>query len=174
MAPTKKPRPGQAGRQGSAINTGRAPGAKVRAAAPSRPAGSAAQQAPRPGTVQRRDAQLVLARIEPWSVMKFTFMISLVAWVAIFVATALIYFVLSSLGVFHSIEQTIGLVTTSKGSPGSNASGWFSASTILGYTMLAGAVNVLLFTALATVGAAIYNVVTRLSGGIEVTLQEAD
>ena len=46
----------------------------------------------------------------------------------------------------------------------------FSASRILGYTMLLGAVNIILITALCTVGSMIYNLVTHLGGGIEVTL----
>ncbi len=121
-----------------------------------------------------RDAQLVLSRIEPWSVMKFSFMISLVGWVILFVAVAAVYFVFSALGVFHSIEHTINLVTSARGNPGANASSWFSAGTVLGYTILAGAIDVVLITALATVTAVIYNAVTHLSGGIEVTLQEAD
>jgi hypothetical protein len=121
-----------------------------------------------------RRAQLVLSRIEPWSVMKFSFMISLVGWVVLFVAVAGIYFVLSKIGVFTSIESTIGQVTFSKGHPGSNAASWFAASRVLGYTMLAGAINVVLITALATVGAVVYNLVTHLAGGIEVTLKETD
>jgi Transmembrane domain of unknown function (DUF3566) len=127
------------------------------------------------GTAPTRRAQLVLARIEPWSVMKFSFMISLVGWVILFVAVAALYYVLSKLGVFHAIQSTITSVTSSKGSAGTDANGsWFSASRILGYTMLFGAVNVVLITALATVGAVIYNLVTHLAGGIEVTLKETD
>jgi hypothetical protein len=139
-----------------------------------RPAVRPAPQSPRPEASEARDAQLVLARIEPWSVMKFSFLISLVAWVVLFVIVAVLYFTFSTLGVFHNIEQTIGLVTTSKGHHGNNAASWFSASTVLGYTMLAGGIDVILITALATFGAAIYNVVTRLTGGVEVTLAEAD
>jgi len=128
-----------------------------------------------PATAPTRRAQLVLARIEPWSVMKFSFMISLVGWVILFVAVAALYYVLNKLGVFHSVQATITDVTSGKGSAGSDANGqWFSASRILGYTMLAGAVNVVLITALATVGAVIYNLVTHLAGGIEVTLKETD
>jgi Transmembrane domain of unknown function (DUF3566) len=136
--------------------------------------------APKTGSVPRggaptRRAQLVLARIEPLSVMKFSFMISLVGWVVLFVAVAALYYVLNKLGVFHSIQSTISDVTSSKGTAGSDANGqWFSASRILGYTMLIGAVNVFLITALATVGAVIYNLVTHLAGGIEVTLKETD
>ena len=43
-----------------------------------------------------------------------------------------------------------------------------------GYTMLIGAFNVVLITALSTVGAVIYNLVTHVAGGIEVTLKETD
>ena len=139
------------------------------------PAPAPAASRPTPTTAPTRRAQLVLARVEPWSVMKFSFMISLVGWVILFVAVAALYYVLNKLGVFHSVQSTITDVTSGKGTSGADASGqWFSASRILGYTMLVGAVNVVLITALATVGAVIYNLVTHLAGGIEVTLKETD
>ena len=127
-----------------------------------------------PGPVATRRAQLVLSRIEPWSVMKFSFLISLVGWVVLFVAVAALYFMLAKLGVFHTIESTVSQVTSSRNHAGSNASSWFSASRVLGYTMLVGAINVVVITALATVGSVIYNLVTHLAGGIEVTLRETD
>src|SRR5215472_4092472 len=46
---------------------------------------------------QARRANLVIARLEPWSVMKFSFLMSLVAWVVLFVAVALLYYALSGL-----------------------------------------------------------------------------
>jgi hypothetical protein len=124
---------------------------------------------------QTRRAQLRLDRIEPWSVMKFSFLMSLLGWVVLFVAVSVLYFALSKLGVFTSIEHTVGLVTSNKSNPqGSNAASWFRASRVLGYTMLVGAVNVILLTALATIGAVVYNLVTMLTGGIEITLKESD
>jgi hypothetical protein len=141
-----------------------------------RPPGRPAPQRPAPaaGAASTRKAQLAVSRVEPWSVMKFSFMISLVGWVILFVAVAIMYFVLQKLGVFHSIENTVGLVTASKNHAGTDAASWFSASRVLGYTMLVGAVNVILITALATVGSVLYNLVTMLAGGIEVTLKETD
>jgi len=106
--------------------------------------------------------------------MKFSFLISLIAFVVLVVGVSALYFALSRLGVFSSIEHTIGLVTTSKSRPGSDASNWFKASRVIGYTMLVGAVNVFLITALATIGAVLYNLVTLLTGGVEVTLRESD
>ena len=115
-----------------------------------------------------------MQRIEPLSVMKFTFLLSLVGWVVVFVAVAVVWFVLNKLGVFTNIEKTVGLVTYSKSHPGTNAASWFRASRVLEYTALVCTVNALLFTALATIGAALYNLITHLTGGIEVTLKETD
>ena len=131
---------------------------------------------PRPKTqaAQARRANLVIARLEPWSVMKFSFLMSLVAWVVLFVAVALLYYALSGLGVFAAIQRTLQSVTSSQQSSGVNLATWTSASRVLGYTMLLGAVNIILITALSTIGAVIYNLVTHLGGGIEVTLKETD
>jgi hypothetical protein len=121
-----------------------------------------------------RRAHLAVIRLEPWSVMKFSFMISLVGWVVLFVMVAALWWVLSKIGVFHSIEGSVSNLTSGKDSAGVSASNWFSASRVLGYTMLVGAVNVILITALATIGSVVYNLVTHVAGGIEVTLKETD
>jgi len=147
-----------------------------------RPAGAAGRipmqqrQGTRPAQSgqQTRRAMLSLERIEPMSVMKFSFLISLVGWVILFIAVAIIYFTLSKIGVFHQIETTWGLVTYNKTHPGSNLTAWFSASRVLEYTALVCTINAVLFTALATIGAALYNLVSNLTGGIEVTLKESD
>ena len=140
--------------------------AAVTQAPPARPKAGKASQA--------RRANLVIARLEPWSVMKFSFLMSLVAWVVLFVAVALLYYALSGLGVFAAIQRTLASVTSSQNSAGVNLAAWTSASRVLGYTMLAGAVDIILITVLSTVGAMIYNLVTHLGGGIEVTLKETD
>ena len=123
---------------------------------------------------EARRANLVIARLEPWSVMKFSFLMSLVAWVVLFVAVALLYYALSGLGVFAAIQRTLSSVTSSQSSAGVNLASWTSPSRVLGYTMLIGAVDIILITALSTLGAVIYNLVTHLGGGIEVTLKETD
>jgi hypothetical protein len=123
---------------------------------------------------QRRQAQLTLARVEPWSVMKFSFVVSVVAFIVLFVAVALLYMVLSSLGVFESLQHTISNLTSAKNQAGTNVSSWFSASRVLGYTGMLGALNIVLITAMSTIGAVIYNLIAHTIGGIEVTLRETD
>jgi hypothetical protein len=151
---------------------GQAPGPWPPQSQPVRGPG-AARPAPPPGP-PARTALLSLQRIEPLSVMKFSSLLSLAGFIVLFVAVAVIWFMLNKLGVFTKIEQTIGLVTYSKNHPGANAAAWFSARRWLGYAALIGAINAILFTALSTIGAAIYNLITSLTGGIEVTLKETD
>ena len=49
-----------------------------------------------------------------------------------------------------------------------------SAGTIFGGAALIGLVNIVLLTAMATVGAYIYNLSTDIVGGVEVTLADLD
>jgi hypothetical protein len=121
-----------------------------------------------------RQAHLTIARVEPWSVMKFSFVVSLVAFVILFVAVSVIYGTLSALGVFTSLEHVVQSVTSSQDSAGVNASKWFTASRILSYTALLGALNIVLITAMSTIGAVVYNLTSRLIGGVEVTLRETE
>ena len=121
-----------------------------------------------------RQAHLMVSRFEPWSVMKFSFMISLACFVILFIAVTLLYGTLAGLGVFDSIQKALSNVTSGQGTAGVNVSHYFSASTILSYTALLGVFNVFLITAFATVGSVIYNLTARLVGGVEVTLRETE
>ena len=121
-----------------------------------------------------RQAHLTIARVEPWSVMKFSFVVSLVAFVILFVAVSVLYAVLNGLGVFDSIQHVVSSVTSSQTSTGVNAKAWFSASRILGYTAVLGLADIVLITAMSTIGAVVYNLTSRLVGGVEVTLRETE
>ena len=122
----------------------------------------------------KRQAMLTLSRLEPWSVMKFSFLASVVAFIILFVAVAVLYMVLSALGAFDSIQHFVTTLTSAKNSSGTNISHWFSASLILGYTAMLGAVNIVLITAMSTVGSVIYNLIAKTVGGVEVTLRETE
>jgi hypothetical protein len=153
--------------------TGAAPAPKAPASKASAPKPKAKPKA----SVRRsagRQAHLTISRVEPWSVMKFSFAVSVVAFVILFVAVAVLYGVLSALGVFGSLQHLVTNVTSSQDQTGYNADKWFSASRILSYTVLLGGINVVLITALSTIGAVIYNLTSRLIGGVEVTLKETD
>jgi hypothetical protein len=72
------------------------------------------------------------------------------------------------------LQHTVSTVTSSQNSAGTNISSWFSASRILGYTGMLGALNIVLITAMCTIGAVIYNLIAKTIGGVEITLRETE
>ncbi|MET7393087.1 DUF3566 domain-containing protein [Dactylosporangium sp. NPDC005572] len=120
-----------------------------------------------------RRARLHLKRIDPWSVMKFAFAVSFVLFVVVIVATSVLYLALDAMDVFNSVNKMLADIVSSTGGE-SNNTFRITAKGIIGGAALLGVVNVVLFTALATLGSFIYNVCADLVGGIELTLAEKD
>jgi hypothetical protein len=123
-----------------------------------------------------RRARLNLKRIDPWSVMKFSFAVSVVLFIVVVVATSVLYLALDTMGVWESVNSSLKELVNVNGGAGSSSGGGFriTAWGVIGTSMLVGAVNVVLFTALATLAAFIYNVCADLVGGVELTLAERD
>ncbi|MGC4744948.1 DUF3566 domain-containing protein [Micromonospora sp. DT201] len=120
-----------------------------------------------------RRARLNLKRIDPWSVMKFAFAVSVVLFIVLVVATSVLYLALDAMGVFESVNGSLSDLVNAGG--GQSTSGFqITAKGVILSSALIGLVNVVLFTALATLGAFVYNVCADLVGGIELTLAERD
>jgi hypothetical protein len=118
-----------------------------------------------------RRARLFIKRIDPWSVMKFSFAVSFVLFFVAIVATSVLYLALDAMGVFRSLNKTLADMLGATGGKGTFK---ITALGVIGTAGVLGLVNVVLFTALSTLGAFIYNVCADLVGGIEVTLSEKD
>ena len=159
------PRPAPTTRDGSGSTRGDAPSG----AAP--PRSAAAARGPRSGGRPRR-ARLVLRRVDPWSVFKLALVISTALLVVAVVAVLVLYLVLEGVGFFDSVTSVVNTLTGSEDDAGGLELA-LSAGRVLAVTALLGAVYVLLTTALATLGAVLYNVCADLTGGLEVTLTEA-
>lgn len=132
------------------------PAAAVRAEDKARPAARA------------RKARLALKRIDPWSVFVFSLIASLLLGIALVAAVAALYGVLDSLGVQSSVNQLFAEVTGGAGGP------LITARRVVGGAAVLAAVNVVLLTLLATLGALLYNLCASFTGGVEVTLGERD
>jgi hypothetical protein len=117
-----------------------------------------------------RRTRLVVKHVDPWTVMKISFVVSLVMLAVIVIAVAIIYAVLGKMGVWTQINTLVNEVsptTTSKALRNP-----LSGSRVVGIAAVIGGINVVLLTALSTLGAAIYNLISDLVGGVEVTLTD--
>ena len=117
-----------------------------------------------------RRARLTVKRIDPWSTLKFSFVYSLAGLVVLLVAVVALYGIVDAMGVIDSIRSFLRDVEGSKN--GGGVAAWLSFGRIFSVALVVGLINVVLFTAFATLTAFIYNVCTDLVGGIEVTLAE--
>lgn len=132
---------------------------------PSAPTRAAAAGSPRASGRGRR-AQLSLRRIDPRSAFVLSLLLSLFIAVVTIAAAYALYATLDALGVPASINSAVADV---RGGPPV-----LTSSRFVGGAALLAAVNVVLFTVLATLGALLYNICASFTGGIEVTLTERD
>lgn len=130
---------------------------------------------PRTGarTVPRtRKARLRVAKADPWSVMKVSFLLSIAVGICTIIAVWVLWMVMDAMGVFSSIGDVIIEATGAEDGSGFDLEAFLSLPRVLMFTTLIAVIDVVLATALATLGAFIYNLSAGFVGGVEVTLAE--
>ncbi|GHH05436.1 DUF3566 domain-containing protein [Streptomyces lanatus] len=139
------------------------------------PAPGSAVRRPRTGartTPRTRKARLRVAKADPWSVMKVSFLLSIALGICTIVASAVLWMVMDAMGVFSTVGGTISEATGSNESNGFDLQSFLSLPHVLMFTSIIAVIDVVLATALATLGAFIYNLSAGFVGGVELTLAE--
>ncbi|MBA2463440.1 MAG: DUF3566 domain-containing protein [Nocardioidaceae bacterium] len=138
---------------------------------PRRPASGGSPSRPsRPRGVRR--ARLRLVHLDPWSVMKTSFLLSIAFGIVTVVSVAVVWSVLGAAGVWDSINSTVTDVLGGESASTFDVENYVGTSRVLGFAMIVAVVDVILITAIATLGAFLYNLAAALLGGLEVTLAE--
>ncbi len=174
-APTSKPHlvePVKAAKKGSGATA--AP-AKSAGTTNAKPAAKAARPAPResaaPSAPSGRRASLRLVHVEPWSVTRLAFVVSVAMMIVAVVAVAIFWIVLNITGVWGQVNDSVTSVLSDDG--GSfDIRDYLGFGRLVGLTLVLSAINVILMTALATIGAHLYNLAAELLGGLDVTFSD--
>ena len=148
---------------------GTSSGSRHAGRAPSSPIARPASSGGRPRT---RKARLRLTRVDPWSVMKTAFLLSIAFGIVTVISVAVVWSVLGAAGVWDSINQTVAEVIGGQSGTAFDVENYVGTSRVMGFTMIVAVVDVVLITAIATLGAFLYNLSAALLGGVEVTLAE--
>ena len=180
-APPKQPAAPATGaaREAPAARTGVASAgavAQAAAKAASRVAGkvSAPAAGRKPAAAGRgpRRARLQLRHIDTWSAFKISLVLSIALFFVWLVAVGVLYGVLSGLGVFTTLNELFGQLSSASGGAGGGE--FITPGLVFGAAAVIGGINVVLLTALGTVTTFVYKVCSDLVGGLEVTLSERD
>lgn len=123
-------------------------------------------------TPRTRKARLRVTKADPWSVMKVSFLLSIALGICTVVAAAVLWMVMDAMGVFSAVGGTVSEATSSNTSTGFDLEAFLSLPRVLGFASVIAAIDVVLATALATLGAFIYNISAGFVGGVELTLAE--
>lgn len=160
-----RPRAGSTAAGAAAASSGgRRPAPRAGAPTRGRPAG---------GRRGPRRVRLTLQKIDPLSVMKISFLVSVALGIALVVAVVLLWTLLSNMQVFTQLDDFVAQITA-----GEDDSDAFELMAFLGFgrvvsaSVVLGVINVFLLTALATLTAFLYNICAALVGGARLTLSD--
>ncbi|MFC7879328.1 DUF3566 domain-containing protein [Isoptericola sp. NPDC057391] len=137
------------------------------------PAAAAPVGGPMVGTAQpgagARRVRLSVSRVDPWSIMKLAFLLSVAIGFITVVATMVVWYVLNDMGTFAKIQ---GFLSETIGPQAVNLMQFIEFDRVVSLSVLIAIVNVVLLTALATIMAILYNITAALVGGVHLTLTD--
>jgi transmembrane protein DUF3566 len=136
------------------------PGAPAPPAAPAKAGARARARGP-------RRARLQLRHINPWTVLKFSCVLSIALFFVWLIVIGVLFGVLDAAGVIGKINDTVTTIN------GAGSKRPVTAGLVFGGAAIIGVINIVLFIALTTVGSVIYNLCADLVGGVELTLSES-
>ena len=118
-----------------------------------------------------RRARLLVSKVDPWSVLKMSFLLSVALGIVTVVAAIVLWTVLDLTGIFDQVDGLLGTLAGSE-SGGFELKKVASLGQVASFAVIIAVINVVLLTALSMLSAVLYNIAATLVGGIGVTLTD--
>jgi hypothetical protein len=118
-----------------------------------------------------RRAKLLVSKVDPWSVLKMAFLLSVALGIVTVVAAIVLWTVLDLTGIFDQVDSLLGTLAGSEGG-GFELKKVASLGQVASFATIIAVINVVLLTALSMLSAVLYNIAATLVGGIGVTLTD--
>lgn len=114
----------------------------------------------------------MVSRVDPFSVMKVGFLVSVAMGIALVVMTGVMWGLMSAMGVFDSVNELAGQIIGDGSGETFDVMDFLGFGRVLSLSIVIAVVDVFLMTAIATLGAFLYNIVASLVGGVHMTLTD--
>ncbi|WP_071606446.1 DUF3566 domain-containing protein [Luteipulveratus halotolerans] len=151
---------------------GKGPRPQGKGPAAGRPAAQRPPAPRRPGRATPRRVRLTMSRVDPWSVMKIAFLLSVAAAIAGVVMVAVLWTVLSGMGVFSDVQDMLRTLSSDSGGSSFNLMDYIGFGRMVSLAVVIGVIDIVLLTAIATLSAFLYNICASLVGGVQLTLSD--
>jgi hypothetical protein len=138
---------------------------QTRPRAGSSPPATEAAKSRRFGRARARQARVVIRKVGPWSVLKLSFLFYLCVMVVIMGALVILYGILEAIGALDSVTSLIQELFADDTFE-IHGDWLFSRGLVIGFGM------VVLWTLINVFVAFLYNLISDIVGGVEVTLSE--
>ena len=119
-----------------------------------------------------RRVKLSISRVDPWTAMKLSFLLSVAVGIAGVVMVVALWSILSGMGVFTDMNRTVESVMNTTNGAKFDLMNYIGLGRVVSLTIVIAVIDVILITAISTLGAFLYNVCSSLVGGIQVTLTD--
>lgn len=138
-----------------------------------RPGGRPQQGLVRPTPKAKvRKARLLVSKVDPWSVLKMSFLLSVALGIMTVVCAVMVWSVMDLTGIFAQINDLLGQVLGTESDDGFRVEEMVTLGQIASFATIIAVINVVLLTVLSMLGAVLYNLSASLVGGIGVTLTD--
>ena len=117
-----------------------------------------------------RTVRLTVSAVDPWSVMKMSFLMSVAIGIATIVAFIVLWIVLQATGVMSGLESTMSELAGAESAE--RIVGIFGFGRVVAAGFIIAVINIVLMTALSTLAAFIYNIGSLIAGGFSLTLTD--
>jgi hypothetical protein len=117
-----------------------------------------------------RKVRVLLSRIDPWSALKIGFLLSIAVGIMLLVAVHVLWTALNSMGTFELIQQWVSKLFTKDQEV--NILQFVDYKKVMSASLLVSVTNVVLISGLSVISAFLYNMVSRMVGGVYVTLTD--
>ncbi len=114
-------------------------------------------------SVPTKQVRLKLVYIDFWSAVKLSFLLAVCGAIVLLVATFFVWVVISSVGVIGEAQE---LLTSILGESAASLTSFFALPQVMLFAGVVAVLNVVGGTALGAIGALLYNLSVRFTGGL--------